>query len=393
MSARVSVVGVERLDWAEVRARRLARHGLTGRGFGSLVAAATAIGGAHAQVMSAAELSLALRTPGTTAADVRSALWERHELVKTYGPRGTVHLLATADLPLWCGALAAVPPASTQPPAMSLTADQTTEVVAAIASVLADADQPLTTDELGAAVTARTGPWAGDLVIPAFSGAWPRWRRALDPAAHRGGLVFGSPRGRSVTYASPDAWLPGFAPANTEPALQWLLRGYLHAYGPARPRDYARWLATSPGWAADQFGAAADLVEVELAGEPAWMLADDRDAPAPEPGAGLRLLPYFDNYVVAGQPRELLFPGRAAERALSRTGQAGNYPVLLRDGEVAGVWHRKAAGRRATLTVEPLAGFGRGDRAALADQADRIGEITGTATTLVVGPVAVGPHA
>ena len=58
-----------------------------------------------------------------------------------------------------------------------------------------------------------------------------------------------------------------------------------------------------------------------------WLAAEDGPAPSPIVGS-VHLLPYFDAYTVAGQPRELLFPGRAAERALAR-GQAGNFPVLL----------------------------------------------------------------
>ena len=45
----------------------------------------------------------------------------------------------------------------------------------------------------------------------------------------------------------------------------------------------------------------------------------------------MRLLPYFDAYVVGSHPREVVFPGRAYERALSG-GQAGNFPVVLVDG-------------------------------------------------------------
>ncbi len=54
--------------------------------------------GVHAQVMSAAELSLGLRVQGTTREDVAAALWEERSLVKTFGPRGTVHLLRADDL-------------------------------------------------------------------------------------------------------------------------------------------------------------------------------------------------------------------------------------------------------------------------------------------------------
>jgi hypothetical protein len=65
--------------------------------------------GAHAQILSAAELSIGRRIAGATRVDVQRALWEDRTLVKTFGPRGTVHLLAAADLPMWTGALSALP--------------------------------------------------------------------------------------------------------------------------------------------------------------------------------------------------------------------------------------------------------------------------------------------
>ena len=61
--------------------------------------------GIQAQVLSAAELALSARIPDLRVADVRAALWEHRSLVKTYGPRGTIHLLAAADLPLYMAAL------------------------------------------------------------------------------------------------------------------------------------------------------------------------------------------------------------------------------------------------------------------------------------------------
>jgi hypothetical protein len=65
--------------------------------------------GAHAQVASAAELCIGRRIAGATRADVQRALWAERTLVKTFGPRGTIHLLPTADLPMWTGALSALP--------------------------------------------------------------------------------------------------------------------------------------------------------------------------------------------------------------------------------------------------------------------------------------------
>jgi len=95
---------------------------------------------------------------------------------------------------------------------------------------------------------------------------------------------------------------------------------------------------------------------------------------------------------VGSQPRELLFPGRAAERALAG-GQAGNYPVLLIDGVVAGVWHQRRSGRRIAITVEPFDPLTAGQRGALDEQVARIGAILEGTPALTIGTVTVGPHA
>src|SRR6476661_5531159 len=96
------------LTWAQVLARRMARHGLVEPAPAERLADQVAvICGAHAQVMSAAEVSIGLRVRGISRSDVRSALWERRSLVKTYGPRGTVHVLDPGDLPAWNSVLAA----------------------------------------------------------------------------------------------------------------------------------------------------------------------------------------------------------------------------------------------------------------------------------------------
>jgi len=64
---------------------------------------------AHAQIQTAAELSVALRLDGATRSDVQRALWEDRTLVRTFGPRGTVHLVPAIELAMWTGALSVVP--------------------------------------------------------------------------------------------------------------------------------------------------------------------------------------------------------------------------------------------------------------------------------------------
>jgi len=381
------------LTWSGVVARRIARHALAEPAADlSPADVARMLCGAHAQVLSAAELSIGRRIAGATRADVRYALWEDRTLIKTFGPRGTVHLLPAADLPMWIGALSALPsPAPTHPDGVRFTHGQADEVIAAIAEALADAE--LTVDELTEAIADRAGPWAVEQTMQAFGGKWPRWRQLTSTAAHRGMLCFGPDRGRKVTYTSPLRWLPGHRPADSGAALRTLVTRYLHAYGPATPRHFARWLGIPLQHAAGLFDGLGDELErVELDSEPGWVLAGDTGTPA-SPHRGICLLPYFDPYVVAGQPRERLYPGAAAARALTPTGQAGNYPVLLVDGVVGGVWHQRRSGSTLAITVEPLRELTATERRRLDDEVGRVGAVMQATATLTVGAVTAGAHA
>jgi uncharacterized protein YukE len=383
---------VSRLSWAEVCARRLERHALSAPSQDARPADIVgAICGAHAQVLSAAELSIGLRIAGVTRSDVRHALWSDRSLVKTFGPRGTVHLLPAQDLPMWTGALSAIPLSrSSFPEDVRLTPEQTDAVVEAIAIALEDAE--LTADELTEAVIASAGSWAGDLVMPAFQGMWPRWRQAMGIAANRGALCFGPNRGRTVTYTSPRRWLPGFRPADGRTAAAEIVRRYLYAYGPATPQQFAQWLGAPRRWATELFDSlSGELQQVAVDGTLAWVAAGDTTEPSTAP-QGIRLLPYFDAYIVGCQPRDLVFPGRAAERALAG-GQAGNFPVLLIDGVAAGVWHQRRSGRRIEITVEPLEKLTAAQRRELDDQVEHVGEILEGKARLTIGRVTVGAHA
>jgi Winged helix DNA-binding domain len=86
----------------------------------AITEAVAAMGGAHAQVMSAAELSVGIRVADATPASIRAELAPGGSLVKTYGLRGTVHLLPRGELPLWCSALDAVPVSGSSPVSIGL---------------------------------------------------------------------------------------------------------------------------------------------------------------------------------------------------------------------------------------------------------------------------------
>lgn len=93
------------LTWPQVHAFRVERHHLARRApKKELAKVAGDIGGAQAQVMSAAEMQVAVRV-ACSVGDVRTALWTDKTLVKTWLMRGTLHLIPAEDLPLYSAAM------------------------------------------------------------------------------------------------------------------------------------------------------------------------------------------------------------------------------------------------------------------------------------------------
>ena len=91
----------------QVRWHRLRRSGLV-TPFASPEAAASALVGAQAQILSAAGLALWNRTPEFSEAQLADLLHTRRTLVKLWGQRGTLHLYPSAEWPLVTGMLAGV---------------------------------------------------------------------------------------------------------------------------------------------------------------------------------------------------------------------------------------------------------------------------------------------
>ncbi|MBP2320619.1 hypothetical protein JOF56_001004 [Kibdelosporangium banguiense] len=368
-------------SWSDVRARRLAHHGLTTPSANSPADVVSAMAGTHAQVMSAAELAIGLRLADATREDVRQALWTDRSIVKTFGPRGTVHFLPAKELPLWVGALSAAPPVPTPwTDDVRMTDEQTEQVLAAIGHILDGVE--LTVDELTDALVGTVGSWAGDLVMLAFQSNWARWRQVTHVAGMRGVLCFGANKGRKITYTS-----PGVRPAPEAASLKHVVEAYLRAYGPSTPQRFAHWLSAPVKWATTVFES-MDLEEVTVEGTRAWIVPGDLDVPAPV--ESVFLLPYFDGYSyrVGNQPSGLMYPGRAKDRVLP-----GNFQNLVIDGEVAGLWHQRRSGRKVDITVEPLRKLTKRQHARLDEQAERVGVILEAKPTVTIGLVTVGGHA
>lgn len=364
------------LTWRQVIAWRAGRHALDRRASRSeTLAVVRRICGLHAQLMSSAELTLWARVEGLERSAVATALWEERTLVKTWAMRGTLHLLPAADYPVWQAALSTykhyLKPSWFR--AFGVTPQELEQLLAAIVEALDG--EPLTRDGLAAAVSKLTGSSdLGEKVL----GSWGSF---LKPASFRGLLCFGPSAGQNVCFTRPDRWLGPLDPVPSGEATLAVARWFLGGHGPASRDDYARWWAMSPAQALGVLKRLGDeVVSVDVEGYPAWMLREQVDvARTAKPVKGVRLLPAFDQYVIAATRHvEHLLPGASPDLAARiYRPQGWLSPVLLVDGRMQGVWKHERKGRRLEVSVEPFGAVKPAVRRATEQEAERLAAFLG----------------
>jgi hypothetical protein len=332
-----------------------------------LVEVVSDVCGLQAQVQSAAELQLWARVEGVTVEDVRQALWERRNLVRTWAQRGTLHLHAAADWPVYAAALGTHDRwwKGAWLRMIGMSAEELRRTLDAIRDSLGA--RPLTREQLADKVAARGGSGSRERML---SG----WGEMLKPAAFEGALISGPPKGRSVTFVRPDRWLKGWKTVEGEEAMPEVLRRYLAAYGPSTREEFAAWWGTQPAPAGRVLASMPDgeLEQVEVGGRTAWARSVDVSAMRAKPRKPrLALLPAFDVYTVGFRPRDQVVDGRHAKRVFRQAGWIS--PVVLIDGRAAGVWSHELNGGRIDVTVEPFGGFTALQKKAIVGEADRLG--------------------
>jgi hypothetical protein len=314
------------LRWEQVLAWRVERQHLARRAAASAALQVVSdIGGLHAQLMSSAVASLDVRVSGASVPDLLAS----GELVKTWAQRGTLHLHRPDDLALYVGAFATMKPrhhAASWQKHFGLSQAEADTLFDAVAQVLRAAPEPLTRDELEAAVLEHTGSARLAEKVRDGFGAY------LKLVAMRGELIYGPDRGRNVTFTAPR----GLSVPDPDEAAREVTRRYLRAYGPAPREQYARWFGCQPPHAGRLIKALGDEV-VELDGF-GWALAEDLESlEAAQPQRTVNLLPAFDQYVVGAPRGEPGVLGPAyAERVYRPQGWIS--PVLLVDGVIRGTW-------------------------------------------------------
>ena len=344
-----------------------------------LVDLAREVCGFQAQLLSAAELALSARIAGATQEAIREELWTRRSLVRAWTVRGTIHIVAAEDLPLWAAAVGSRRYWEEDEwlARESLTRREAAAIFETVVGALSDV--PLTREQVAEAVVSRLGATYRSKIAS-------MWGDLLAPVTYMGKLCFGPMRGPNVTFVRADRWIHGWRDA--EPDLAWseLLRRYLRAYGPAPLDGVARWFGIEPAKALALLEGLEDAVTTELEGRPAW---DLRGEIVPRKAVtSVRLLAQYDPYVLGCRPHDSIVDPAARQLIHGyRRGRwegATGVPVLLIDGVVSGVWERVAKGKALSLVVRPAVKLSAAHRRALADEAGRLGAFFGLPAALSI---------
>lgn len=378
------------LTWPEAIGRRLARHHLLEpAAAGQLVQVASDICGAHAQVAASAELMLGLRVRGVTRQDVRTALWHRRTLVKTVALRGTLHLLPAGEVPEWMAAIRLrMPSEERRLERMGLGRDELRDVIEAIGRIVGP--EPITRPDFERELESRVGGWAMT-TNQGWIGTYKNWPMALGWAAALGLVCYGPGEGGRSTFVRLADW-SGWRDVDPMEGGMFAVSRFVFAYGPSTQAEFSRWFAMEPAITRRLFEAMRDeLVQLEVEGEPRWILKSDLEAPAQPHPEAVQLLPHFDAFVVGSHPRSQLMEADSPVSKLS-PGTAAPLAVLLAGGRVAGVWERQARGKRLLVRVDAHRPLNRRQRTSIEAQAERVAQVLERECEVEFGEVALRPH-
>ncbi|MFG1694404.1 winged helix DNA-binding domain-containing protein [Nonomuraea sp. NPDC049309] len=320
----------------------LARQFLLGREAVDVGEAVRRVVGLQAQHPASPYLALWTRIAGFDPADLDAAFAER-KIVKATLMRITLHAVHADDHPCFHEAMQPTLRGSRLGDRRFTGSGLTVaDADALVGDLLAFADRPRSTAELRAWIEQRLG-------VPP-EGVW--WAlKSFAPLVH---APTGPPWSFGLRPAYVASGLPPTRGAGAEQALQTLVLRYLEGYGPASALDVAQFALVPRKRARAALDAVADRLE-RLTGPDGSELFDLPGAPRPaeDTPAPARLLPMWDNVLLAYADRSRVIPPEYRPIVIRRNGDV--LPTLLVDGHVAGVW-RVADGRIEATAFHPLPG-------------------------------------
>ena len=376
------------VTWNQVAAFRLARHHLVERAPSkALLSVVHDMGGAQAQLLSAAQISLWSRIRSLEIQDVEEAL-DARTLVKASCMRRTLFLVPAEHLAVFVRGTAQRAEKEIRWARGKGVPDRVID--RAIETALGVLDQPLTRPE----IAERVSQALGVRMRAIHGGGWGRQSKLagvpvgeliypvvdlLHLVAARGVVCYGPRRGNEPTFVRADGWIPQWQDVSSERAEEMLLRLYLRAFGPATAADFSLWTGipltgARKIWARGQ----SDIAPVNVQGWEAAVLQQDLDelAQARFERPLVRLLPYFDSYLLGHKEREHL--AAMEHRPKIYRPQGWITPVVLVDGRAIAVWEHAREGNRLRVKVTKFGSLSRRITAGLRAEARDLGRFLGS---------------
>jgi len=376
------------VTWKQVTAFRLARHHLSERApKRTLLSVLRDMGGAQAQLLSAAQVSLWSRVRDLQLTHIEEA-FEKRRLVKASCMRRTLFLVPSDQLAVFVRGTVGRAEKEIR---WALGKGVPERVIdKAIEAALSALDEPLTRPEIAERVTRTLG-----VQMKTFEGGgWGNRRNLaavpvgelnypvvelLHLAAARGVICYGPPRGNEPTFVRADAWIPGWKDVSREEAEEQLLHIYLRAFGPATAADFALWSGITltdarQVWSRIQ----TDLASVDVNGWQAWVLRKDLQelVRAEFDHPLVNLLPYFDSFLLGHKEREHL--AALEHRPKIYRPQGWISPVVLVDGRVVAVWEQVRERDGLRLRVTKFGSISKRIAARIAEEAQELGRFLGS---------------
>lgn len=349
----------------EIARRRVVAQGLTPPGADAPEEVVRRLGAVQAQDYLGALWAVGARAPGATEQTVARAMAEGR-IVRTWPMRGTIHLVAPADVRWMLALLTPRVVQRTQGRLRQLGLDAAT--IAASARVLTAALE-------GGRHLTRAALFA-HLEEAGISAAGQRGIHILGTLAQEGLLCLGARSGKQFTFALLDEWVPHARSLPRDEALAELARRYCVGHGPAAVQDFAWWSGLTLSDARAALAAAAPHLQQEVIdGDTYWQAAGAPDAAnvdSEELADAVHLLPGFDEYLLGYTDRSAVLDPRHA--LLTHPGTNGMMlPVLVVGGRVVGVWKRAIKKKAVALNFTPFEPLTVAQKEAVAGAAERYG--------------------
>lgn len=360
------------MQQSEIGHRRLASQGLARPAQGAPEEVVDWLGAVQAQDYLGALWAVGARVAGATAQTVTQALADGR-IVRTWPMRGTLHLVAPADVRWMLALLTPRVVQRSQGRLRQLGLD--TAALAASARVLTAALE-------GGRHRSRAALF-GALEAAGIATGGQRGIHILGQLAQAGLLCFGPHAGKQPTFTLLNEWVPAAPALPRDEALAALSLRYFRSRGPATLQDFCWWSGLTVADARAGLGAVAgQLAEARLDGqtyfyaEAAAGLGDDPDQPF--------LLPPFDEFLLAYRDRSaVLDPAYSGRVAPGANGIF--HPIVVQGGRVVGTWRRVLKARQVILSFCPFAPWPAGQAQALVAAGERYGRFLGLPAVVDAG--------